>query len=195
MRFTFRIAIRYKFLVYCDISIYCDTPSRRPDQGLNGGTLDPQAKSSTTTSLLPRDMSSPFWKKNQHSHWNKNCYIEKKNAHLTRRLWKIRQNQKNGRLFQSDTREQQTVQTLTAEHKFWIKEKKKEIWLSPMTKPPIPTENLKIKGQHTNATKNFDYTTIADRLKTVSWSNDSHPTGVVKPVYRIPTVPLTTKAV
>ena len=27
LRYTFRIAIRYKFLVYCDISIYCDTPS------------------------------------------------------------------------------------------------------------------------------------------------------------------------
>ena len=35
-------------------------------------------------------------------------------------------------------------------------EKKKEIWPSPMTKPPIPTENSKTKGQHTNATKNFD---------------------------------------
>ena len=33
-----------------------------------------------------------------------------------------------------------------------------------------------------NATQNFDYTTIAYRLRTVSWSNDSHPTGVVKPV-------------
>ena len=58
---------------------------------------------------------------------------------------------------------------------YWIpnmhKEKKKEIWPSPMTKPPIPTENSKTKGQHTNATKNFDYTTIADRLRTVSWSN------------------------
>ena len=31
-----------------------------------------------------------------------------------------------------------------------------------MTKPPIPTENSKTKGQHTNATKNFDYTTIVD---------------------------------
>ena len=39
------------------------------------------------------------------------------------------------------------------------REKKKEIWPSPMTKPPIPTENSKTKGQHTNATKNFDYTT------------------------------------
>ena len=26
--------------------------------------------------------------------------------------------------------------------------------------------------QHKNATKNFDYTTIADRLWTVSWSNE-----------------------
>ena len=49
--------------------------------------------------------------------------------------------------------------------------------------------------QHKNATKNFDYTTIADRLKMVSWGNDSNPTGVIKPVYGIPTFPLTTKAV
>ena len=41
--------------------------------------------------------------------------------------------------------------------------------------------------------QNFDYTTIADRLRTVSWDNDSHPTGVVKPVYGIPTSPLTAK--
>ena len=74
-------------------------------------------------------------------------------------------------------------------------EKKKEIWRSPMTKPPIPTENSKTKGQHTNATKNFDYTTIADRLRTVSWSKSSHPTGVVKPVYGYPTFTLTAKAV
>ena len=53
------------------------------------------------------------------------------------------------------------------------RDKKKEIWPSPMTKPLIPTENSKFKGQHTNATKNFDYTTIADRLRTVSWSNKS----------------------
>ena len=76
-----------------------------------------------------------------------------------------------------------------------MEKKKKEIWLSHMTKPPIPTENSKTKGQLTNATKNFDYTTIADRLRTVSWSNNSHPTGVVKPVYGYQTFPLTTKAV
>ena len=56
---------------------------------------------------------------------------------------------------------------------FVQQEKKKEILPSPMTKPPIPTENSKTNGQHTNATKNFDYTTIADRLRTVSWSNKS----------------------
>ena len=60
-------------------------------------------------------------------------------------------------------------------------------------KNPIPTENLKTNGQHKNATKNFDYTTITDRLRTVSCSNNNHPTGVVKWVYRYPTFPLTAK--
>ena len=46
-----------------------------------------------------------------------------------------------------------------------------------------------------NATKKFDYRTIADRLRTVSWSNSSYPTGVVKPVYERSTFPLTTKDV
>ena len=53
----------------------------------------------------------------------------------------------------------------------------------------------KATWQHKNATKNFDYTTIADRLRTVSWSNSSHPTGVVKPVYERSTFPLTATAV
>ena len=55
-----------------------------------------------------------------------------------------------------------------------------------MTKAPTPTEKSKKQRDNTpkkNATKNFDYTTIADRLRTVSWKNNSHPTGVVKPVY------------
>ena len=65
-----------------------------------------------------------------------------------------------------------------------------------MTKAITPTEKIQnATRQHKHATKNFDYTTIADRLRTVSWSNDSHPTGVVKPVYGIPTFPLTAKAV
>ena len=66
-----------------------------------------------------------------------------------------------------------TRKLLPRENFHVYREKKKEIWPSPMTKPPIPTENSKIKGQHTNATKNFDYTTIADRLRTVSWGNKS----------------------
>ena len=73
---------------------------------------------------------------------------------------------------------------------------KEEIWLSPMTEALTPTEKSKKQRDNTkNATKNFDYKTIADRLRTVSWGNDSHPAGVVKPVYGIPTFPLTAKAV
>ena len=78
----------------------------------------------------------------------------------------------------------------------WSTREKEEIWLSPMTEALTPTEKSKKQRDNTkNATKNFDYTTIADRLRTVSWGNDSHPAGVVKPVYGIPTFPLTAKAV
>ena len=64
-----------------------------------------------------------------------------------------------------------------------------------MWKAPTPTE--KSKKQRDNiktATKNFDYTTIKERLRTVSWSNNIHPTGVVKPVYERSTFPLTATA-
>ena len=65
-----------------------------------------------------------------------------------------------------------------------------------MTKAAIPTEKSKKQRDNTkNATKNLDYTTIADRLRTVSWSNNCHHTGVVKPVYELLTFPLTAKAV
>ena len=58
--------------------------------------------------------------------------------------------------------------------------KKEEIWLSPMTKAPYTYRKIeKATRQH----KNFDYTTIAGRLRTVSGSNNGHPTGVVKPIY------------
>ena len=49
----------------------------------------------------------------------------------------------------------------------------------------------KAKWQHKNANKILDYTTIADRFTTVSMSNDSYPTGMVKTVNGIPTFPLT----
>ena len=58
--------------------------------------------------------------------------------------------------------------------------------------------NRKFENQWIHVTQkrhqNIDYTTIAGRLRTVSWSNNSHPTGVVKPVNGYPTFPLTTKA-
>ena len=64
-----------------------------------------------------------------------------------------------------------------------------------MTKAPTSTENPKRQPDNTNTTQNFDYTTIADRLRMVSWSNNSYQTDVVKPVYGIQTFPLTAKAV
>ena len=63
-------------------------------------------------------------------------------------------------------------------------EKKEEIWFSPMTKVLTLTENSK---KQTDNTKNFDYTTLTDRLRTASWIDDSHLTGVIKPDYGIPT--------
>ena len=42
------------------------------------------------------------------------------------------------------------------------------------------------KGQSdntNNATKKFEYTAVADRLRTVSWSNYGHQTGVVNLVF------------
>ena len=64
-----------------------------------------------------------------------------------------------------------------------------------MTNAPTPTEKSKKQSDNTKkATKNFDYTTIADWLRTVSWSNNNYPTGVVKQVYELLTFPLTAKA-
>ena len=60
---------------------------------------------------------------------------------------------------------------------------------SPCTNRPLQ----KVTTHKRN--KNVDYTTIAGRFRTVSWSNNNYPTGEVKPVYGIPTFPLTAKAV
>ena len=55
-----------------------------------------------------------------------------------------------------------------------LKEEDEEIWLSPMTKTPTSREKFKKQRDFTkNATKIFDYTTIVDRLRTVSLGNDS----------------------
>ena len=60
----------------------------------------------------------------------------------------------------------------------------------------VPSEDGRINSNVTThkSQQNFDYTTIKDRLRTVSWGNDSHPTALVKPVYGIPTCQLTAKA-
>ena len=65
-----------------------------------------------------------------------------------------------------------------------------------MTKAPIPTEKLKKKSkwQHKNATKNFYYITIADRLRTMSF-RESHPIDVVNSDDGFPTFPQNAKAV
>ena len=56
-----------------------------------------------------------------------------------------------------------------------------------MKKATIPSEN--------DAITNVDYTTIADRLRAVSKSNNCHPTSVVRPVFGIVIIPITAKAV
>ena len=65
----------------------------------------------------------------------------------------------------------------------YYREKGRDLTQSCDKNPYTNRTIQKATWQHKNATKNFDYTTIADRLRTVSWSNSSHPTGVVKPVY------------
>ena len=70
--------------------------------------------------------------------------------------------------------------------------RKKKISNLVFWQKPILLQKKKQKTRlHTNATKNFDYTTIVDQLKTVSFGNDSNHTGVVKPVNGIPTNPPT----
>ena len=78
---------------------------------------------------------------------------------------------------------------------FLIREKGRDLTQSCDKNPYTHRTIQKATWQHKNATKKFDYTTIADRLRTVSWSNSSHPTGMVKPVYERSTFPLTAKVV
>ena len=66
-----------------------------------------------------------------------------------------------------------------------------------MKKALTPTKKKikKLSDDTKTPIKTFDYTTIADRLRTVNSDNDSHSTGVVKPVYGIPTFSLSATAV
>ena len=60
-----------------------------------------------------------------------------------------------------------------------------------MTKAPTPTEKSKKERDNTkNAIKNFDYTTIADRHRTVSWSKNSQHSGEMHIIYVLRSVNL-----
>ena len=75
----------------------------------------------------------------------------------------------------------------------FIKEKRRDLTQSYDKSPYTHNKNKKAMWQHKNATKNFDYATIADRFRTVIWSNSSQPTGVDKPVYKRSISPFTEK--
>ena len=47
--------------------------------------------------------------------------------------------------------------------------------------------------QHKNANIIINFTTIVDRPKTDSWSDNNHLIGMIKPVNGNPTFPLTSK--
>ena len=74
-------------------------------------------------------------------------------------------------------------------------EKKEEIWLIPMTKAPTPTEKSKKQSDNTKTPPKTSITQRKQTDRTDSSGNDSHRTGAVKPVYRIPTFQLTATAV
>ena len=64
-----------------------------------------------------------------------------------------------------------------------------------MATAPLLAEMSKGQGYNTNnAKEKFDYTAVADRLRTVSWSNYDYPTAVVNR-FTGPTFPLPATAV
>ena len=68
---------------------------------------------------------------------------------------------------------------------FFNKREKGRYLTQSYNKSPYTSRNVKRQSDNTyNATKKFDYTAVADRLRTVSWSNYGHPTCVVNLVYR-----------
>ena len=71
---------------------------------------------------------------------------------------------------------------LTNRH-YWhmvTREKGRDLTKAYDKNPIIHRKIKKAMCQHKNATTNFDNKTIADRLRMVSFSNDSYPTGGVK---------------
>ena len=76
----------------------------------------------------------------------------------------------------------------------WTREKGRDMTQSIIRVPTLTEKSKKQRDNTKISTKNFDYTTIADRLRTVRSSNNSHPTGVVQLVYERSTFPLTATA-
>ena len=77
------------------------------------------------------------------------------------------------------------------------RKKKKETVRQFYEKRPFAHSKFrKATWQHKRANKNFNYVMIADRLRTLyySWSNESHRTGMVKPVHGIQIFTLTAKS-
>ena len=105
---------------------------------------------------------------------------------------------KSGKLIFSKWRHIARAKTRQASNLICItssQKKKEEISLSPMKRAPITTENPKSNATTHKCHQNLVYTTIADRLRTVSWSNNSHSTGVVTPANGIQILQLTTTVV
>ena len=70
LRYEFRIAIRYKFYVYCDISIYCDTPSKRTLRFLlctknNGNDCNHIVQVSASKTSFQMDVLVRCWEKSK----------------------------------------------------------------------------------------------------------------------------------
>ena len=75
-----------------------------------------------------------------------------------------------------------------------LREKEGDLTQSYDKSPYTDRKTKKATCQHKNATKNFDYTQLRTDLGRSVGGNDSHPIGVVKPAYGIPTFPLTGRA-
>ena len=89
------------------------------------------------------------------------------------------------------------VKKKCTKRQFWLHGGKKEgIWPSPMTKALTPQKTPKKQSDNVKTPPKSSITQrLRTDLKRPVIVTDSHPTGVVKPVYGIPTFPLTTKAV
>ena len=66
---------------------------------------------------------------------------------------------------------------------------------SVLWRKPLYEQKIQQHIYNTKTPPKPSMTTIANQPQTVSWSNNSHPTGMVKPVYGYPTFPLTTTTV